>query len=845
MSSETLIIGGGPAGLAAAAALAEGGRAAVIVDRNAAPGGQTAKWCCLATDTCQRCGLCLLHDVQQRVAQSDLVRRITANVSAMEGKRGSFRASLEATGDASDAGQVPASLEADSVILATGFAPFDPRDGRPLGYGELDGVVTTVDVNQALRDDDLSVLGFAGGEAKRVAFLQCVGSRDPEAGRGYCSQVCCQGALRAARSLLHRHPDWQITVFYIDLQLYGKTTRSRFAELAPKLRLVQGVPAEVLPDGDGGLGLAFQDADGNMAQEVFDGVVLSVGMVPSPGSRELAGTLGVDLALGGFVEPEGAPDGVYVAGTCAVPSFIEASLLSGRQAAAALLTDAATLLTSAAEPCGRRAAVIGRGAEGNVAAEALATAGVGVTLVQLDAATPAPESDAIDHVFAGAVTGLAGQLGSFSLQLADAGRPEVSADALVLAPGLALSSDPGTELASLPHNPLSGFSSTLADREPGGRVALLLDPTGPAWRPTAARALEAATRAVTEHEAKATVVFRHVALPGLHGQQRYDEARRAGVRFLRQTGAGPGIATGSEPALLVTDAAAPETPVTLPADTLVVTEHPVADEALSTLAARCGVGLDREGLAQRDSVRLFPMHTERPGIWVLGNARQEASASAVAAEAASVAAEVRSLLDHEARFTREPPAQIDQSRCVHCLTCVRVCPHGAVTARSASTPLISATACEQCGACVAACPGRAITLTPQATVPPDEPAGGTVLFACKNSGKPALEAAGSAPDMAVVEMSCGGAVDTLDLLGAYQRGAHRVILLSCHAGSCNHVDNHQHCAARAQQLADTVRHIGLPQAAFEHWTIAPAEGSRLAHRLTHRLAASPQKGGAS
>jgi heterodisulfide reductase subunit A len=334
------------------------------------------------------------------------------------------------------------------------------------------------------------------------------------------------------------------------------------------------------------------------------------------------------------------------------------------------------------------------------------------------------------------------------------------------------------------------------------------------------------------------MLFSHLPLPGLRGQQRYDDARRAGVRFLRQGSAPPRVAAGTEPALVVTDAAAPDVAYTLPLDSLVVTERPDHDAELETLTKRCGAGQDREGFAQRGGVRLFPMHTARPGIWVLGNARQEASARTVAAEAVSVAAEVHALLTDESRFTREAPARIDKARCVHCLTCVRVCPHGAVTARPESTPLVSATACEQCGACVAACPGEAITLTPAAVAAPPDAAAHTVIFACRNSGAPALAAAGLPADATVVEVTCGGAVDTLDLLGAFQRGAQRVLLLSCHPESCAHGDNHLHCAARARLLGDTARRVGLPEGAFEHWTVAPAEGPRVAHRL----AAGPKTG---
>lgn len=841
MSSTTLIIGSGSAGLSAATTLAQHDHRVVLVDRRSGPGGQAADWFCKATDRCQRCGGCLLHDLTAR-AQDDRIQHLYgAEVTAVTGAAGDFRVTLRATGSSPEGDAVPGSVEADNIVLATGFVPFDPADGRPLGHGELAPVVTTAELNRALRADKLDGIGFAGGEHKRIGFLQCVGSRDPAAGRGYCSQVCCQAALRSAGGLLHRHPDWEITIFYIDLQVYGKAARRRFAELAPRLRLVQGVPAEVQPAADGAVAVVFQDAAGNVVREELDGVVLAVGMVPAPGTAALGDTLGVSSTVGGFLDPTTAPAGVYVAGACTGPTSIEGSALAGRRVAEQLLLEqGAAPATCAAGVC-----VLGGGEDGRTLAAALTARGVPVTLVALtDADRTGCEGLAggdrlITAIAAPGIRRLEGQLGAFRIGLA--GEPPdriLDAGAVVLAPGRRLTADPGA-LDGIPHTALSEFSALLGEAPPE-RVALWLDPPGPQWsppwRPAAQTTLDAALQAAEAGWSDVTVLYYHLALPGLHSQECYDDAREAGVRFLRQTSA-PRRIDGDDKALLVSDAAVPEQPLRLELDRLVVAERAAPDPPLVELAARCGIGLDAEGFAQRENVRLFPLGTERPGIWVLGHCRSECLADELATEASSLAGEVRSVLQDAALLEREPSATIDPRRCVHCLTCVRICPHRAIDPRNDEAPLIAGAACQSCGACAASCPGRAIT--------PDgvtaEAAGQTVVIACRNSGLPALRDASLAAEAAVWEVPCGGAVGELDVLRALSSGAERVLLLCCHPDSCAHLDGDRRCATRAAQLAETLHRLGLPASTLQCLTVAPTEGSR----LQNLLAAGRDEKGAS
>jgi len=185
-------------------------------------------------------------------------------------------------------------------------------------------VLTTVDLDFLVKQERIRSPWPGADGNRRVAFLQCVGSRDREAGRDYCSQVCCKTSLRLANKLLADRPDLEITVFYIDLQIHGKGFRQAFDDLKERVRFVQGVPSEVLPSEPDGAALVYEDpVSGVLKTESFGAVVLAVGMVPDEEAGDVASLLGLDRGMGGFFTvPEGTTDRVYLIGACLAPTDI-------------------------------------------------------------------------------------------------------------------------------------------------------------------------------------------------------------------------------------------------------------------------------------------------------------------------------------------------------------------------------------------------------------------------------------------------------------------------------------------------------------------------------------------
>ncbi len=242
-------------------------------------------------------------------------------------------------------------LEVGAVVVATGYdlyTPDHPELGRPeLGFERYPQVISNLQFERlsTASGPTEGELRVGGVEPKRVAFLQCVGSRDQSTGAAYCSRVCCMVSLKQAILVLEKLPDAQVTVLYMDMRAFGKGYEE-FMERAQRMgvTLRRGNPAEVYRRGDA-LAVRFEDTLLGRAQELeADLVVLACGMRPPEPTVELARVLGLTLADDGFFlgsDPHdpvltGRP-GVFLAGTAAGPMDIPDAVASGSAAAAASL----------------------------------------------------------------------------------------------------------------------------------------------------------------------------------------------------------------------------------------------------------------------------------------------------------------------------------------------------------------------------------------------------------------------------------------------------------------------------------------------------------------------------
>ncbi len=338
-STDVIVVGAGVSGLTAACTLARLGLGVLVVERENRPGGRVAELACMATDRCRRCSACLLHDLRSEADRyASIVVRTGCTVT------GAARTASGSTLDVAPAAAVASAgagagqaetWTARAAMICTGFDVFDAARKPFLGYGRLPGVVTTLELDHVLARDGAAGWLVQGAVPRRVAFVQCVGSRESKEGRGYCSQVCCQVSLRLAGKLLQASPETEITIHYIDLQLARRNVAATHEELRTRIRFVQGVPGEITASPGGGLLARHEDrGDGKGTSTVFDAVVLAVGMAPRPDTARICAWLGIEPGGYGFASHGACP--VVAAGACTFPMDIQGSMNEARDAARAV-----------------------------------------------------------------------------------------------------------------------------------------------------------------------------------------------------------------------------------------------------------------------------------------------------------------------------------------------------------------------------------------------------------------------------------------------------------------------------------------------------------------------------
>ncbi len=241
-----------------------------------------------------------------------------------------------------------ATLKVGSIILAPGFEEFDAQLKREYGYGVFPNVVSSIQFERILSASGPykgTVLRPSDGDPpKKIAFIQCVGSRDPHVGRDFCSSVCCMYATKeAVIAKEHAGKDLDATIFFMDIRAHGKDF-DRYYERAQKEYGVRYIRARVanieeLPK-TRSLSIKFETDEGKLLKEDFDLVVLSVGLSPQDRITEMAERLGVELNQYQFCKTdefkpiETSVPGILVVGAFQGPKDIPETVTQASAAAA-------------------------------------------------------------------------------------------------------------------------------------------------------------------------------------------------------------------------------------------------------------------------------------------------------------------------------------------------------------------------------------------------------------------------------------------------------------------------------------------------------------------------------
>ncbi len=238
-------------------------------------------------------------------------------------------------------------LRAGTIIVATGYDLLDASAVKEYGYGAYPNVMTCLElermINAAGPTGGRIIRPSDGKTPKRVAFIQCVGSRD-ERWRAYCSGFCCMYTIKNAVLLKDHYPDIEITIFYIDMRTNFKGYEEFYRRAREMgISFIRGKPAEVSEDPLTSNLVVFSENQmtGKAMSLEVDLVVLSQSAVPRVGMDKLARTLNVTTDGSGFLleaHPKLKPidtstSGIFISGSVQGPKDIPFSVAQGSAAA--------------------------------------------------------------------------------------------------------------------------------------------------------------------------------------------------------------------------------------------------------------------------------------------------------------------------------------------------------------------------------------------------------------------------------------------------------------------------------------------------------------------------------
>lgn len=321
-----VIIGGGPAGLEAAARLQKFQYNVILVEKEKVLGGHLSRWDRLFPD-----GTAAKKVLDGLVAGIAGVKCFTdTKVSSINRLDKSFIVILNNG----------ITVLADAVLMCTGFDLFKAEKKEEYGYGIYNHVITNADLEGYFRThDDERVLS-----PKKIGFVHCVGSRDEKAGCRNCSKVCCATAVKQACEVKEEFPDAQVYCFYMDLRMFGRHYEDMYlrAQKEYGIRFIRGRVSEVAENADGTLQVKAEDTLSSKPLKVtLDLLVLMAGMRPSAEGARIGDMLSLKCDDDGFfasadsfasLQKSSVP-GIFLAGAATCAKTLPDTLHEARSAA--------------------------------------------------------------------------------------------------------------------------------------------------------------------------------------------------------------------------------------------------------------------------------------------------------------------------------------------------------------------------------------------------------------------------------------------------------------------------------------------------------------------------------
>ncbi|WP_199247944.1 FAD-dependent oxidoreductase [[Phormidium] sp. ETS-05] len=339
MNKKVVVIGGGPAGMAAAGKLHDFGLDVVLIEKKDAVGGHLNKWYKVFPDFTDASEI--IANLKAGLGKTRIINNAT--VTQIAGEAPNFQVTVS-TGE---------KIEAAAILVATGFKHFNASFKEEYGYGIYDNCITSVELDAMLKAQ--SVKTRAGKLPKKVAMVHCVGSRDEKVNNNYCSRVCCTNAIKVAIEIKEQNPDCEIYCLYMDIRVFGRGYEELYRTSQEKygVQFLRGRLSEAGEKNDGSLLLRLEDTlTAKPMRLSVDLLVLMVGMEGNAELSEVAGlTVGCDrfyaTAHQQYSNNASPRKGIFLAGTATGPKAIVESITDGRSAAAEIAAFvASTAVTS-------------------------------------------------------------------------------------------------------------------------------------------------------------------------------------------------------------------------------------------------------------------------------------------------------------------------------------------------------------------------------------------------------------------------------------------------------------------------------------------------------------------